>query len=38
LQDAVEHLQELIPQDPKELEEPKEDFEEVEGSSGVEDN
>jgi chromosome segregation ATPase len=32
LQDAVEHLHELIPQ------EPEEDPEEVEGSSGVEDN
>jgi hypothetical protein len=32
LQDAVEHLQELIPQ------EPEEDPEEVKGSSGVEDN
>jgi hypothetical protein len=32
LQDAVEHLQELIPQ------EPEEDPEEVDGSSGVEDN
>jgi hypothetical protein len=32
LQDVVEHLQELIPQ------EPEEDPEEVEGLSGVEDN
>jgi chromosome segregation ATPase len=31
-QDAVEHLQELVPQ------EPEEDPEEIEGSSGVEDN
>jgi chromosome segregation ATPase len=35
LQDAVEHLQELIPQ---ELEEPERDPEEVEGSFSVEDN
>jgi hypothetical protein len=35
LQDAVEHLQQLIPQ---ELEEPKEDPEEIEGMSGMEDN
>jgi chromosome segregation ATPase len=35
LQDAVEHLQELIPQ---ELEEPEGDPEEVEGSFSVEDN
>jgi hypothetical protein len=35
LQDVVEHLQELIPQVLKELEE---DLEEVESSSGVEDN
>jgi hypothetical protein len=32
LQNAVEHLQQLLPQD----EEPEEDPEEVEGSSGVE--
>jgi hypothetical protein len=38
LQDAVEHLQELIPQETEEPKEPKEDPEEVEGSSGVEDN
>jgi hypothetical protein len=38
LQDVVEHLQELIPQEPEEPEEPKKDPEEVEGSSGVEDN
>jgi hypothetical protein len=31
-QDAVEHLQELVPQ------EPEEDPKEIEGSSGVEDN
>jgi hypothetical protein len=35
LQDAVEHLQELLPQ---ELEEPEEDPEEIEGMSDVEDN
>jgi predicted nucleic acid-binding Zn-ribbon protein len=35
LQDAVEHLQELIPQEP---EEPEEDLEEIKGMSGVEDN
>jgi hypothetical protein len=35
LQDAVEHLQELAPQEP---EEPGEDSEEIEGMSGVEDN
>jgi hypothetical protein len=35
LQDVVEHLQELIPQVLKELEK---DLEEVESSSGVEDN
>jgi cell division septum initiation protein DivIVA len=35
LEDAVEHLQELIPQEP---EEPEEDLEEIEGMSGVEDN
>jgi hypothetical protein len=34
LQDAVEHLQELLPQD----EEPEEDPEEIQGMSGVEDN
>jgi cell division septum initiation protein DivIVA len=34
LQDAVEHLQELLPPD----EEPEEDPKEDEGSSGVEDN
>jgi hypothetical protein len=38
LQDAVEHLQELIPQEHEEAEESKEDPKEVEGSSGVEDN
>jgi hypothetical protein len=38
LQDAVEHLQELIPQKPEESKEPEEDPEEVEDSSGVEDN
>jgi hypothetical protein len=38
LQDAVEHLQELIPQEPEEPEKPEEDPEEVESSSGVEDN
>jgi hypothetical protein len=38
LQDAVEHLQELIPQESEEPEVPEEDPEEVEGSSGVEDN
>jgi hypothetical protein len=32
LQNEVEHLEELIPQ------EPKEDFEEIEGMSGVENN
>jgi hypothetical protein len=35
LQGAVEHLQELIPQEP---EEPEEDPNEIEGMSGVEDN
>jgi hypothetical protein len=34
LQNVVEHLQELLPQE----EEPEEDLEEVDGSSGVEDN
>jgi hypothetical protein len=38
LQDAVEHLQELIPQEPEEPEEAEEDPEKVEDSSGVEDN
>jgi chromosome segregation ATPase len=38
LQDAVEHLQELIPQEPEEPKEPEEDLEEFEGSSSVEDN
>jgi chromosome segregation ATPase len=38
LQDAVEHLQELIPQEPEEPEEPKEDPEQIEGMSSVEDN
>jgi chromosome segregation ATPase len=38
LQNAVEHLQELIPQEPEEPKEPEEDLEEVEGSSGVEGN
>jgi hypothetical protein len=38
LQDAVEHLQELIPQEPEEPEEVEEDPEKVEDSSGVEDN
>jgi peptidoglycan hydrolase CwlO-like protein len=37
LQNAVKHLQELLPQDEEPVE-PKEDPEEVEGSSGVEDN
>jgi chromosome segregation ATPase len=35
LQDAVEHLQELIPQEP---EEPEKDPEEIKGISGVEEN
>jgi peptidoglycan hydrolase CwlO-like protein len=35
LQDAVEHLQELIPQEP---EEPNEDPGEIEGMPGLEDN
>jgi hypothetical protein len=35
LQDVIEHLLELIPQ---ESEEPEEDPEEIEGMSGVEDN
>jgi chromosome segregation ATPase len=35
LQDAIEHLQELIPQEPKE---PEENPDEIEGMSGVEDN
>jgi hypothetical protein len=34
LQDAVEHLQEFLPQD----EEPEEDPEEIQDMSGVEDN
>jgi hypothetical protein len=38
LQDAVEHLQELIPQEPEEPEEAEDDPEKVEDSSGVEDN
>jgi hypothetical protein len=38
LQDAVEHLQELIPQEPEEPEEDEDDPEKVEDSSGVEDN
>jgi peptidoglycan hydrolase CwlO-like protein len=37
LQNAVEHLQELIPQEPKEPEEPEEDPEKIEGMSGVDD-
>jgi hypothetical protein len=35
LQDAVEHLQELIPMEPEEL---KEDPEEIEGMFSVKDN
>jgi septal ring factor EnvC (AmiA/AmiB activator) len=38
LQDVVEHLQKLIPQEPEETAEPEEDPEEIEGMSGVEDN
>jgi hypothetical protein len=38
LQHKVEHLQELIPPEPEELEEPEEDPEEIEGTSGVEDD
>jgi predicted nucleic acid-binding Zn-ribbon protein len=38
LQDAVEHLQELIPQELEEPEEPEEEPEEIEDMSGVEDN
>jgi septal ring factor EnvC (AmiA/AmiB activator) len=38
LQDAVEHLQKLIPQEPEETAEPEEDPEEIEGMSGVKDN
>jgi hypothetical protein len=38
LQDAVEHLQKLIPQEPEETAEPEEDPEEIEGMSDVEDN
>jgi multidrug resistance efflux pump len=38
LQDTVEHLQELIPQELGEPEEPEEDPEEIEGMSSVEDN
>jgi peptidoglycan hydrolase CwlO-like protein len=38
LQNAVEHLQELIPQEPKEPEEPEEDPEKIEGMSGVDDD
>jgi hypothetical protein len=34
----VEHLQELIPQEPKKLEDPDEDPEEIEGMPSVEDN
>jgi hypothetical protein len=38
LQDAVERLQELIPQEAEEPEELKEDPEEIDGMSSVEDN
>jgi peptidoglycan hydrolase CwlO-like protein len=38
LQNAVEHLQELIPQEPKEPEEPEEDPEKIEAMSGVDDD
>jgi hypothetical protein len=38
LQHEVEHLQEMIPQEPEELEEPEEDPKEIEGISSVEDN
>jgi predicted nucleic acid-binding Zn-ribbon protein len=38
LQDAVEHMRELIPPELEEPEESEEDLEEVESSSGVEDN
>jgi chromosome segregation ATPase len=38
LQHEVEHLQKLIPQEPKKLEKPEEDPEGIEGMSGVEDN
>jgi chromosome segregation ATPase len=38
LQNAVEHLQELIPQEPEKPEEPEEEPEEIKGMSGVEEN
>jgi chromosome segregation ATPase len=38
LQHEVEHLQELIPQESEEPEEPEGDHEEIEGMSGVEDS
>jgi hypothetical protein len=38
LQHEVEHLQELIPPEPEDHEEPEEDPEEIEGMSGVDDN
>jgi predicted nucleic acid-binding Zn-ribbon protein len=38
LQDAVEHMRELIPPELEEPEESEEDLEEVESSSGVENN
>jgi hypothetical protein len=38
LQHGIEHLQELIPQEPEEREELEVDPEEIEGMSGVEDN
>jgi peptidoglycan hydrolase CwlO-like protein len=38
LQHEVEHLQELIPLEPKDLEEPEENPEEIEGLSNVEDD
>jgi hypothetical protein len=38
LQHEVEHLQELIPPEPEESEDPEEDPEEIKGMSGVEDD
>jgi hypothetical protein len=38
LQHEVEHLQELIPLETEELEEPEEDPEEIERMSGVDDD
>jgi hypothetical protein len=38
LQHEVEHLQELIPPETEDPEEPKEDLKEIEGMSGVDDD